>query len=225
MITLSNRLLSVASLVPRCAVLADVGTDHGYLPVWLIQNGIAERVLASDIGEGPLLRAGMTVEKFGLEEQIRLVLADGLQYSGSDLAEVVTICGMGGETMISILEAAPWTEGRQLILQPQSKLPELEQWLKVHRFGIRQAALSEDAGKLYLAFSAQPNTAWTGSAEKALFQMRDPLLRKYLSQEARKASKALTGLRQSREVPTDQIRMLEERLKIIDHRLEEMKSW
>ena len=139
MISLTKRLAMAADLVPQCEVLADVGTDHGYLAVWLLQSGKAQKVFASDIGEGPLRSTKETAERFGLEDTLQPILADGLNYPGAEQAEVITICGMGGETMISILSAAPWTkQNRTLILQPQSKLTELENWLKDLKKDIKQ---------------------------------------------------------------------------------------
>ena len=225
MITLSKRLQMIAELVPKCGTAADVGTDHGYLPVWMIQSGTAKRVLASDIGVGPLQRAQATVEQYGLTQQIRTVLADGLQYPEAEQAEVITICGMGGETTVSILSAADWVSGKRLILQPQSKLEELEHWLRQHHFGIRRASLAMDAEKLYLAFEAQPNTPWRFGAEEGLLCSRDPLLKAYLIREQRKAEKALFGMQQSREANSEQITSMQTRLQWILHSLEEAKAW
>ena len=153
MITLTKRLRTIAELVPPCELLADIGTDHANLPVFLVQSGKVRRAVAADLREGPLQRARETIRESDLTEQIRTVLADGLSFPGVEQADVITICGMGGETILSILQAAPWTRDRVLILQPQSKLPELEAWLSVNGYGITHAVLCLDSGKLYLALT------------------------------------------------------------------------
>ena len=108
-IRLSNRLQAVASWIAPCGTVADVGTDHGYLPVWLLQTHTAQRVIASDIHAGPLDRARRSAAEYSLENAIRFELCDGLQFAGADAADTVVIAGMGGETIITVLDAAPWT--------------------------------------------------------------------------------------------------------------------
>ncbi len=109
-IRLSNRLQAVASWIAPCGTVADVGTDHGYLSVWLLQTHTAQRVIASDIHAGPLDRARRSAAEYSLENAIRFELCDGLQFAGADAADTVVIAGMGGETIIAILEGAAWTK-------------------------------------------------------------------------------------------------------------------
>ena len=106
---LSPRLQAIAEQVPQGAHLADVGTDHGYLPVWLLRDGRINSAIAADLREGPLNRARETARRFNVEEQISFRLCDGLSAIRPEETDTVTIAGMGGETIISILEAAPWT--------------------------------------------------------------------------------------------------------------------
>ena len=105
-IRLSPRLQMVADFVPPCTCAADIGTDHGYLPVWLLQNGIAETAIAADIHAGPLANARQSAHAYDLTERFRFVLADGLQFPDAKDADVITIAGMGGETICAILAAA-----------------------------------------------------------------------------------------------------------------------
>ena len=86
----------VADFVPPCTCAADIGTDHGYLPVWLLQNGIAETAIAADIHAGPLANARQSTHAYDLTERFRFVLADGLQFPDAKDADVITIAGMGG---------------------------------------------------------------------------------------------------------------------------------
>ncbi len=224
MITLTKRLQTIAGLVPPCALLADVGTDHAYLPVFLVQSGKVRRAVAADLREGPLQRARETIRENGLAEQIRTVQADGLMFPDAEQSDVVTICGMGGETILSILQAAPWTKDRVLILQPQSKLPELEAWLTANGYGISHAVLCLDGGKLYLALTAAGG-AGQGSAEDLLLRLKDPLLPEYLQRETAKAQKTLAGLAASAQDRAEQIRPVKMRLQTLSTMRKEMETW
>ena len=226
MISLSKRLRMAAELVPRCGLLADVGTDHAYLPVWLVQNQVSQRVLASDIGQGPLRRARETVEFYDLTDRVETILADGLNYPQAEHAEVVTICGMGGETMISVLQAAPWTrEGRRIVLQPQSKLPELEAWLQAHEYAVTAAKLCLDGGKLYLAMAVQGGGTWEQGAEAWLCSGRDSLFPVYLRRELDKTERALSGLRQAQTEHAAALAAIERRLAALKDFEREVKAW
>ena len=138
MITLDKRLSAVAALVRQGSRLADIGTDHAYLPVHLVQSGVCPSAIASDIGAGPLDAARRTVTENGLTSEIALRLGDGLATVKAGEVEDVAIAGMGGETIVAILEAAPWVqnEGIRLILQPMTRAEDLRRWLLTHGFTI-----------------------------------------------------------------------------------------
>ena len=226
MISLSKRLSAVAELIPPCDILADVGTDHGYLPVWLLQQGRIKHVFASDIKEGPLRKAKETAELYDLSACMETILADGLQFPGAEQAEVVTICGMGGETMISILQNAPWTTNqRRLILQPQSKLQELDHWLQMHHYAIEEAKLCLDGGKLYLAISVLGGGEWAHGTEETLFLHKDPMLLAYIHRELQKARHAEAGLRLASDNHQDLLRASEQRIAVLEHYEREIIKW
>lgn len=217
----------VAEMVPNSLTAADVGTDHGYLAVWLLQNGRAQRVLATDIHAGPLNRARQTAAEYGLEAEMETHLCDGLQFPDAERAESVIIAGMGGETMISILSAAPWTkEGRTLILQPQSKRQELEQWLWENGYTMTDAKLCRDGGKLYLAMGVRGKASdFKTDAESFLLRNHDPLFPDFLSQEIQKLEYALKGMKQAeRNVVTLQTK-LAARLEQLRRYQEEANQW
>ena len=107
---LSPRLQSVAGLVPEGARLADVGTDHAYLPAWLILRGIIPGAIATDLRKGPLERARATAERYGLTDVMDFRLCNGLAGVSPDETDAVAIAGMGGETIAEILSAAPWLQ-------------------------------------------------------------------------------------------------------------------
>lgn len=147
---LSSRLLACCGYVKPGDRVADVGCDHGYLSIHLLQNGIASSVIASDINEGPLQSAMVNAAKFGVREKITFFLSDGVRNIPRDF-DCLVCAGMGADTMISIISAAPWLKSRQyrLILQCQSKRPELRQWLYDQGFCILRETLAKDGKFVY----------------------------------------------------------------------------
>ncbi|OLA38800.1 MAG: hypothetical protein BHW31_04450 [Firmicutes bacterium CAG:110_56_8] len=129
-IPLSNRLLACCGYVKPGDRVADVGCDHGYLGIYLLKNGIASAVIASDVREMPLQSAIRNAEKFGVKERMSFYLSDGIRDLPREF-DCMVCAGMGADTMISILDAAPWlkSERYRLILQCQSKRPELRRYL------------------------------------------------------------------------------------------------
>lgn len=194
-IRLSPRLRAVAELVPPGAHVVDVGTDHGLLPVWLIQNGRAEHVWASDLRAGPLQGAARLVSETGTEACIGLRLTDGLQgFSRSD-ADTVVIAGMGGETMISILSEADWLSGVLLILEPQTKQALLRRWLVESGYAVESERLVRDAGRIYPILTARTGASpvYTDAAyHTGLWELikGDPLLPDYLASLIKRAQSA-----------------------------------
>jgi len=150
-IKLSPRLMACAEYVPQGSTLVDVGTDHAYLPVWLIQNGrVKTPVIAGDINRGPLERARSSAAEYGVESEVVFMLNNGLAGTKDDLAQTVVIAGMGGETIMDIILASGWNwEGKTLILQPMSKIYELCRGLYENGFHIEEECLIRDAGEIY----------------------------------------------------------------------------
>lgn len=146
---LSSRLLACCEYVHPGDRVADVGCDHGYLGIHLLKTGIAASVIASDVNENPLHSAVINARKYGVEQQIRFYLSDGVQNIPREF-DCLVIAGMGADTIISILEAAPWLKSSQyrLILQCQSKRPELRRYLNQQGYAIEQETLAQD-GKFY----------------------------------------------------------------------------
>ena len=156
-INLTPRLQRLADAVPQGACLADVGTDHAYLPAYLLLRGRIERAVATDINEGPLERAARTVADCGLTGRVSLRLCDGLAAVSAEETDTVVIAGMGGETMIAILSAAPWTRdgNHRLLLQPMTKLPELRAWLSASGYAIAREHLAYERGTYYVVMEVE----------------------------------------------------------------------
>lgn len=152
---LTKRLQAVADFVRKGHKTADVGTDHGYLPAFLVLTDVTNNAIAADIGIGPLDNARKTVEKFGLEDKIGIVLSDGLKNIPHDTQEII-IAGMGGTLIADILENAPWikNENVHLILQPMTHSQDVRKFLCENGFYIDDEKTVEDAGKVYIVISA-----------------------------------------------------------------------
>ena len=152
-IPLSPRLRTCANFIDRGQRVIDVGTDHGYLGIWLLKEGIASHVIASDIGEGPLSSAKSNAERFGLTDSMTFCLSDGVQNTPRDF-DTLVCAGMGAQTMVHILEQAHWLAGKKLVLQPQNKPHLLRAWLSENGWHIRREALVRDGRFLYAVLEA-----------------------------------------------------------------------
>ena len=147
---ISNRLLACAAFVAPGDRVADIGCDHGYLSIHLLINGIARSCIAADINEQPLLSAVRNAEKFGVRRKMEFHLSDGVANIPRNFTCMVC-AGMGADTMISILDAAPWLQNSQyrLILQCQSKTPLLRRYLTDHGWRITEESVLRDGKFLY----------------------------------------------------------------------------
>ena len=152
---ISPRLLACADLVPPCRRAADVGCDHGYLAIHLLQSGAVESVIASDINEMPLQSALHNAVRYGVREKMSFYLSDGVRNIPRDF-DCLICAGMGGDTMVSILEAAPWLRSDQytLILQCQSKTPLLRRYLSDNGWAIDRETILRDGKFLYTVIRA-----------------------------------------------------------------------
>ena len=161
MIELGERLTRVASFVPNESKVCDVGSDHAYLPVYLIQNDQITSAIAGEVVEGPYLSAKQTVRDYRMENRIEVRLGDGLQIlSKEDDITAVTICGMGGELISRILEAG-YSGGHlngleRLILQPNVAEHFVREWLMNHSYHIVEETVVEDNHRLYEIIVAEP---------------------------------------------------------------------
>ena len=147
---LSSRLLACCDYVNKGDRVADVGCDHGYLSIHLLTQGIAKSCIASDVAEGPLQSALRNARKFGVKNKMEFYLSDGVRNIPRDF-DALVCAGMGADTMISIIGAAPWLKDSKyrLILQCQSKRPELRQWLYSEGFRINRETLAKDGKFVY----------------------------------------------------------------------------
>ena len=149
---ISKRLELVASFVPQGAILLDVGSDHAYLPIDLVERGKIESAIAGEVVEGPYQSAVKNVEAHGLKEKIQVRLANGLAaFEEADQVSVITIAGMGGRLIARILEEGldKLANVERLILQPNNREDDLRIWLQDNGFQIVAESILEEAGKFY----------------------------------------------------------------------------
>ena len=147
---ISPRLLACAGFVAPGDRVADIGCDHGYLSIYLLTEGKAKSVIASDIKEMPLLSAVNNAEKYGVRDRIEFYLSDGVRSIPRDFDSMIC-AGMGGDTMVSILESSPWLKDKRyrLILQCQSKTPMLRKYLSESGWHIAEETVLRDGKFLY----------------------------------------------------------------------------
>ncbi len=220
---LAPRLRAIAEQVPQGAHLVDIGTDHGYLPVWLLLAGRVEHAIATDLRSGPLERARQTAKRFQVEEQLDFRLCDGLSAVHPEEADTVVIAGMGGETIASILEAALWTkEETLLLLQPMTGFAELRSWLQGNGYQIQSERIACEGKRLYsiLQVTGGEMPVLTPAEQWAGRQSSDPLRAEYLRMIRKKVEKSLSGHRAAR--TPDQAAI--EKLKIVLSGLEGMEK-
>lgn len=210
-LTLTPRLQAIADRVPNGARLADIGTDHGHLPLWLLTQGRLTSAIASDLRDGPLTHARENARFHGLSDLIAFRLAAGLDGVSPSECDTISIAGMGGETMIGILQAAPWTAQGQhtILLQPMTMLPQLRQWLWQNGYEIEEETVCTEGKRHYLVW-----TVCGGAARKTVALpdcyfspalLRTPQADLYLTALLRREQYALTGMERGQQVSKEQL--------------------
>lgn len=213
MIQLSQRLQAVANLVGETGVVADIGTDHGYIPVYLVSSGKAEQAIAMDVNPGPLQRALEHIGQFHLQERIETRLSDGVKALQPGEAQAIVIAGMGGALMTRILSEGEEVAhmAKPLVLQPQSELSAFRHFLAEHGYRILEEDMVYEDGKFYSMMAA----SWVGRAGSStgaaavragqmtepdykygplLLAGRHPVLRQYLLQQRMQKYRILENL-------------------------------
>lgn len=182
-------------MVTSGGVLADIGTDHGYVPIFLVQKGRIKSAIAMDINKGPLSRAKENIAAANLQEYIQTRLSDGVEALQKGEADSILIAGMGGELVLHILEQGDkvCTAASELILQPQSDIRKVREYLRGHQYRIVDEDMVFEEGKYYpmmRAVRAEQDDAWMKLNEQSkivcdiygpqLLRNGNPVLRKFL---------------------------------------------
>lgn len=232
MIKLSKRLYAVAAMVSPGSRLADVGTDHGYVPIYLTQKGVISHAIAMDVNKGPLMRAAEHIKGNGLEAYIETRLSDGLKNLAPDETDSVVIAGMGGGLTIRILSDSPavWQQQKEIILQPQSEIEAVRRYICSNGFCIAEEDMVEEDGKYYPMMRCVPGEADSMTVAeyrygKHLIGSAHPVLCAFLQKEAVQLQTILESLRMQEQTDTIRIRYSEvqEKLDVVRQAQKEME--
>ena len=202
---LSKRLKAVAELVTPGMRLADVGTDHGYIPIYLTEAGVIPSAIAMDINKGPLERAKEHIREHGLEGKIQTRLSDGLKNLQMNEADCMIAAGMGGGLVIRILSEERDTAGslKELILQPQSEIDSVRKYLTEEGYRIVAEDMVYEDGKYYPMMKSVPCMAGAGEIPyseeelefgRVLLQQAHPVLGQFLEREMEIQNRILSAL-------------------------------
>ena len=194
---LTPRLQAIADIIPAGKVVADIGTDHAYIPVYLVKNHLALRVIASDSRTGPLRAAAETAKIFNIDKMVDLRLGDGLSVLAPDNVDVVVIAGMGGETICSILSRGGEILQRVglLVLQPMTESGLVRSWLIQNGYGLVSEDIAQEDDNFYEIIAARQDRAFSVDSRfleigPLLVQNKHPLLKPMLNQRLSRTRRA-----------------------------------
>ncbi|MEE1012894.1 MAG: tRNA (adenine(22)-N(1))-methyltransferase TrmK [Clostridia bacterium] len=219
---LTPRLQQIANTITPCACMADIGTDHAYLPVYLCMTGVCKRGIASDIRRGPLQRAKDTLRRYGMESRIETRLGGGVDTLAPGEADCIVIAGMGGLMIAEILKANPtvFAKSGQILLQPMTAVPELRSFLWENGYTVVSETLAKEEQKLYHILAVEvgqeptPPTPTELYLGQRLLTDRPEHFAEYLQKQRRKLTRMAEGLKQSQS--EDTALRLKETLALLD---------
>jgi tRNA (adenine22-N1)-methyltransferase len=208
---IKGRLKLIADKIPRCGILADIGTDHAYIPVYAVLNDITKKALATDIRSGPVEIAQKNIRKYGLQQNIEARLGNGLDPVSGQETDVIVIAGMGGVLIQEILRNGieKAKKAGLLILQPMNAVEVIRKWLNENGFEIIDEALAMEESKLYNVICSK----WTGRCSEfdeydyymgnKLINGSDPLLKNYLEKKLNQLEVVINGKKKAEIIQDD----------------------
>ncbi len=221
-IPLSERLLACADFVQPGDRVADIGCDHGYLGIYLLTKGIASSMIEADINEAPLQSALHNAHKFGIAEKMSFYLSDGVRNIPRDF-DTLVCAGMGADTMMHILDAAPWLRDSKyrLVLQCQSKRPELRKYLYANGYCITRETLAQDGRFIYPIMEVvyrptEPLTAAQYHISPALLASDSALLPAFLERVIGGLQTSVDGMARTGGEKYDEYKAILDELKTIE---------
>lgn len=221
---ISNRLKCIEQLVEKCDVLADIGTDHAYLPIYLIKNNICKKVIASDVNKGPVEKARRNIAFEGVEDCIECRLGGGLSVLKTNEAQIVVIAGMGGNLIRDILNDGinVFKTAEYVILQPAQNPEVLRKYLYETGFHILDEELCEDENKFYeiikVKYDNKPQKLNEIDYEisKILFNKKHHLLKKYICIKLKKYGKILSNINSTSALAQEKKVLLKEKIEKLE---------
>lgn len=204
---LTERLMTIAEMVKKCDVIADIGTDHGYIPIYCVTNNMAKSAIACDINQGPLDIAKENITKYGLDDKIILRLSDGVNKLKKGEADVIVIAGMGGLLINHILEEGKdiIDSSARLILQPMLAQKEVRKYLYENGYDIKRERLAKEGQKLYNIIEAKKSDSEITYSEfdivvgKRLYEEKDELFDLYTEMRMNTLRKIIKGISGSKD--------------------------
>lgn len=219
---LSKRLSAVADMITKGSSVADVGTDHGYIPIYLALNGLCPHSVAMDINEGPLERAKENIIAYGVEDRVSTRLCDGLSGLEAGETDTIVIAGMGGLLTVRILENAvdKAHAAKELVLSPHSDADVVRAYLARNSFVIADESIVKEDGKFYFVIRAVNGNAsvYRGAALHYglhLLKRRDAVLKEYLGRELALREKIIENLQSNSADGNGRIAQIKDEITII----------
>jgi len=212
---LSKRLKTVADLVTPCEKVADVGTDHGYVPIYLVKENICKYAYAMDVNNGPLNIAKSNIAREGLEDNIETILSDGFDNFGDRDADSVIIAGMGGDLIVDILARAK--DFDELILSPHKRSDLVRKFLSENGYKISDEKMVEDAKKFYPVIKAVKGESEYDEVQlefgPILLDKKDETLKEYLDIQLNKFGRIISSLEREDKEVEHKYKLIKEGLK------------
>ncbi|MEA4816000.1 MAG: class I SAM-dependent methyltransferase [Lachnospiraceae bacterium] len=219
---ISKRLKMIANQIRGCECLADIGTDHAYLPIYLLKEKKIKKAIACDINPGPLKKAEENVTCYGFLKDISLRLSDGLRGLSAGEADAAVIAGMGGFLIIDILKASPEVAKsfKKLILQPQLNIDKVRRYIHLMGFSIENEDMIFEDGKYYTVINAVPGAESYGEPDylfgRKLIENKNQVFKNYAVQKLDKNNKIIeTLLKNGKEKPGERMSEIEYENKIL----------
>ncbi len=217
---LTQRLKLIYNIIPKCDTLADIGTDHGYIPITCALDGVCNKAVAMDVNKGPLEAAQVNIDKYNLGDKITARLSDGLQKLAPGEADVIVIAGMGGPLIAQILENGKnvVADNTTLILQPMIAQRELREYLYNSNFEITDEYVCREENKFYNIFKVKKGNFEPSKRDLIIgrnLKLNSPDdFTHYIEYKIRVAQKILDGLKKSTDNKSQEISLVENELEM-----------
>lgn len=225
---LSERLKVVADCVLKCDIMADIGTDHAYIPIYLVKNNIVEKAIAADISEGSCKKARLNVNSNHLYEKVDVRCGNGLEViEKNEVIDCIVIAGMGGLMAINVLESNTYavSKAKRLILQPQKDIGKVREYIDSIGFKIIDEKMLKENGKYYNVIVAEKGKESYSKIEflfgKRLIEEKSPILKEYILFEQNKLVKILKNMEKNNKCDDSSYKRLFE----LEKDYEEVLKW